>query len=122
MIQNVATIYAFFIVCVIFFQFCLIAGAPWGRITQGGQHEGPLPVSGRVAAGISVFILIAMGLGILSAAGLVSAWPRWAIYTVLGVQALSVVLNWITPSRKERLLWAPITSTMLAMAAFVVFS
>jgi hypothetical protein len=31
-------------------------------------------------------------------------------------------LNWMTPSKPERLLWAPITSIMLLLASYVVLS
>ena len=48
--QIPAILYALIIVLVVLFQFCLIFGAPWGQITQGGRYEGPLPVTGRVAA------------------------------------------------------------------------
>jgi len=37
------------------------------------------------------------------------------------VQALNTTLNWITQSKPERILWGPITSIMLLIAALVVF-
>ena len=121
MITWVALAYAAICVGVIGFQFCLIGGAPWGRITQGGQHEGPLPPSGRVIAGVSVFLLLAMALSVLSAAGIWPAWPRWTGWAAVGVQGVSTVLNWITPSAPERRLWGPITLVMLTLASSVVF-
>ncbi len=120
MIQIAAVAYLTIVAGVVVFQFCLIAGAPWGRLTQGGRHEGALPASGRIAAGLSVPLLICMGAGIASAAGMRPNWPQWSSYAVLAVQALSTLLNWITPSRAERLLWAPVTSVMLALAVYVV--
>lgn len=122
MTQAAAILYVVIIAGVIVFQFCLIAGAPWGRLTQGGTHEGALPIAGRVAAGVSVLLLIAMGAGIASAAGMISTLPVWLIYTVVGVQALSTFLNWITPSKAERRLWAPITTIMLILALYVVMA
>ena len=122
MIQTAAIVYGLIIVAVIVFQFCLICGAPWGQLTQGGRNKGALPVRGRVAAGFSIPLLICMGAGITSAAGMMPNWPVWATYLVLAVQALSTLLNWITPSRAERLLWGPITSVMLGLAVYVVFS
>lgn len=122
MSQTIAIIYLVIIAIVIIFQFCLITGAPWGRITQGGQHDGPLPVSGRVAAGVSVFLLLFMGAGVSSAAGMMPNWPMWTAYTALAIQALSTLLNWITPSRPERLLWGPITTGMLSLAAYIIFA
>ena len=119
--QIAAILYALIIAVVVLFQFCLIFGAPWGRITQGGLYEGPLPVGGRVIAALSVPTLIFMGLSITSAAGLVPNWAGWTAYAAIAVQALSATLNWITPSQKERLLWGPTTSIMLLLAAYVVF-
>ena len=120
--DTLALIYAAMCLAVIGFQFCLIFGAPWGPITQGGSHPGALPLSGRIAAGLSVLALIGMALGITSAAGL---WPRWADWTgwvALTVQGVSTLLNWITPSAAERRLWAPITTVLLFLATVVVFS
>jgi hypothetical protein len=118
--QIPAVLYALIIALVVLFQLCLIFGAPWGQITQGGRYEGPLPVTGRVAALLSVPILICMGASITSAAGLVPNWADWTANVAIAVQALSTTLNWITPSQKERLLWGPITSGMLLLAAYVV--
>lgn len=122
MIQIAAISYIIIVAGVIIFQFCLIAGAPWGRLTQGGRHESALPVAGRVAAALSVLLLVCMGAGIASAAGITPSWPMWTAYAALTVQALSTTLNWITPSRAERLLWGPVTAVMLALAAYVVFA
>ncbi|WP_422048617.1 hypothetical protein [Shimia sp.] len=106
---------------VIGFQFALLFGAPWGRITQGGQHEGALPLFGRIAAAVSVVILLGMAVAITSAAGWHPQWPIWTSWIALGVQGLSCLANWITPSAPERRLWGPITSAMLGMAAAIVW-
>jgi hypothetical protein len=119
--QMAAILYALIIALVVLFQVCLIFGAPWGQITQGGRYEGPLPVGGRVVATLSVPTLIFMAASIISAAGLVPNWADWTAYAAIAVQALSTTLNWITPSQKERFLWGPITSIMLLLAAYVVF-
>ena len=119
--QMAAILYALIIALVVLFQLCLIFGAPWGQITQGGRYEGPLPVGGRVVATLSIPTLIYMGASIASAAGLVPNWADWTAYAAIAVQALSTTLNWITPSQKERFLWGPITSIMLLLAAYVVF-
>ncbi len=118
--QVSAFVYAGLCAGVIIFQLCLIAGAPWGRLTQGGSHPGILPQSGRVFAAISAVLLTLMAGSILSAAGLWPGWPRWMGWTTLGIQTLSTVLNLITPSRPERLLWGPVTSVMLITAGLVL--
>jgi len=121
-IQTAALVYVLIIAVVIVFQLCLIAGAPWGRLTQGGRHEGALPASRRIAAGLSIMLLAAMGTAIASSAGLFPRWPDWTGWVATGVQGLSTLLNWITPSRPERRLWGPVTTAMLALSAFVVLS
>jgi hypothetical protein len=119
--QIPAILYALIIALVVLFQICLIFGAPWGQITQGGRYEGTLPVTGRVVALLTVPILIYIGGSITSAAGLVPYWAGWTANAAIAMQALSTTLNWITPSQKERLVWGPITSIMLLLAAYVVF-
>ena len=121
-VELSAYLYAAICVGVIVFQICLIAGAPWGRLTQGGRVDGALPVAGRVGAFISIFLLTAMAWAVLSAANLAPAWPGWTSWTALGVQTLSAILNWITPSKPERMLWGPVTTLMLLLVAFVVLS
>jgi len=121
-IQTAALVYVLIIAAVIVFQLCLIAGAPWGRLTQGGRHEGALPTSRRIAAGLSIVLLAAMGASIASSAGLFPRWPDWTGWAAAGVQVLSTILNWITPSLPERRLWGPVTTAMLALSAFVVLT
>lgn len=101
---------------VVCFQIALIFGAPWGRLTQGGQHDGALPMSGRIGAAVSIVALGAISLCVLSVAGYWPGWPRWVGWIVVAFCTLSTVLNWITPSRAERRLWGPITTAMLALA------
>ncbi|MGE0624358.1 MAG: hypothetical protein AB7I04_15280 [Pseudomonadales bacterium] len=117
-----ALLYVLIVAGVIGFQFCLIAGAPWGRLTQGGRHAGALPPAGRIAAGLSVLLLAGMAAAIASAAGLFPGWPGWTAWGALAVQLASTILNWITPSRAERMLWGPVTTLMLALAAFVTLA
>lgn len=115
-----AFVYAAICAAVIVFQFCLIAGAPWGPLTQGGKNPGALPASGRIAAALSVVLLAMMAAAMLSAAGLWPRWPLWTAWTTLGIQVLSTLMNWITPSRPERLLWGPVTTLMLIAAATIM--
>ena len=122
MMEIAALTYGLIVLAVIGFQFCLIAGAPWGALTQGGRHQGPLPTSGRITAGVSVLLLAAMAAAIVSAAGFWPGWPAWTGWTALSVQALSTLLNWITPSRPERRLWGPVTLVMLGLAVLLVLA
>lgn len=114
--MGFALTYAAFCGGIVVFQLCLIAGAPWGHVTQGGRLEGALPVQGRLVAAVSIPIVLCKALAVLSVAGLWPGWPFWTIWPALGVQLVVTMLNIITPSRPERRLWAPITSAMLALA------
>lgn len=116
----IAYVYFLLALGVIAFQIALIVGAPWGRITQGGQHEGALPLTGRLAAAISVVLLLAMALAILSAAGGWPAWPKWIGWVAVGLNGVVMALNWATPSSAERKLWGPISSIMFALALAII--
>lgn len=117
-----AHVYCLMILGVIGFQIALILGAPWGRVTQGGQTEGPLPASGRSVAALSIVILVGMALAILSADGRWPNWPLWTGWAAVTVNALSAFLNWITPSSAERKLWGPIMTVMLGLAVAVMWT
>ena len=107
-------LYVAFVSGITLFQFCLIAGAPWGHLTLGGRYEGALPVQARLVAGFSVALLVFMALSMMSAAGLSPGW------VALGLQGLSTLLNWITPSTPEGLLWGPVTSVMLLLTILII--
>ena len=117
-----AACYVCIVLLVIVWQVCLIGGAPWGHLTQGGGHIGALPLNGRVVAAFSIPILALMAAGIASAASLYPHWAPWTGLVAVTVQTVVTTLNWITPSKPERLLWAPITSIMLMLASYVVLS
>lgn len=121
MSQFSALIY--FAVCmgVIVFQVCLIAGAPWGRLTQGGFHPGKLPIPNRIAAGFSIVLMLALGMSIVSAAGYWPNWPIWTGWIALATAVVSAIMNLLTPSKPERLLWGPVTLAMLGLAVTVMF-
>ncbi|MEC7669852.1 MAG: hypothetical protein VXZ18_12145 [Pseudomonadota bacterium] len=116
----IATLYAVAIAGVIAFQIALIAGAPWGHLTQGGQVQGALPKSSRVIAAVSIPINLCMALAILSAAGFWPNWPVWTSWAALVLHGVVAVLNCITPSRAERRLWAPVTLIILLSAVLIV--
>ncbi|MEO1789096.1 MAG: hypothetical protein AAFR34_05280 [Pseudomonadota bacterium] len=121
MLVQIAHLYALGCLGILFFQVALIAGAPLGPYTQGGQHDGALPLSGRAVAGLSIGVVLFQGLAILSAAGFPGLnWPRWTGWVALGVSVLSAVLNTITPSVRERAVWSPIMMVMAVLAGYVM--
>lgn len=117
--------YGFYLVCL--FQIALIFGAPWGEFTMGGQTKGKLPLQGRVTAGISILVLILMAQGLLAkyGTGLISGWPS-SLITVLvwltfAYAVLGFVMNWLTRSKKERMVWGPVSTVLLVLVSLAVF-
>ncbi len=98
------------------FQLALALGAPWGAYAMGGRFPGTYPPAMRVAAIVQMLQLVLMALAVLIRAGLIlPAWrPRWGwlAWPVTLVLAVGVVLNLITPSPPERLIWTPVATLM----------
>ena len=103
------------------FQIALILGAPWGRLTQGGQTDGPLAMTGRIAAAVSIIVLGLAALSVISSDGFWPNWPQWTAWVSFAVLSVSMIMNWITPSAPERRLWGPYTTLMVVLAAVVVW-
>jgi hypothetical protein len=80
----------------------------------------------RVAALAQVPILALIALVVLARAGLVL--PGWAqasrslVWVVVVLLAVGVVLNLITPSHLERLIWAPVAALLLLASLRVALS
>ena len=92
------------------FQLALAAGAPWGRLAWGGRAAGVLPPELRAASAASA----AVWGGAIVAASTPSDAPavtraRTAYAALAGV---GTVMNAVSPSRPERLLWTPVAAAM----------
>jgi hypothetical protein len=108
------------------FQLSLALGAPWGRYAMGGAFPGVFPPAMRVAALVQVAVIGVLALIVLSRAGLaLPAWRRAAgplTWAVVALLAVGVMLNLITPSALERLIWAPIAILLFLAALRVALS
>lgn len=121
MTAQIAHLYALGCLGIVFFQIALIAGLPLGPWTQGGRHPGALPPSGRLMAAAAIPVALFQGVAILSAAGFPGiGWPRWTGWAALGLSLVSAVLNQVTPSRRERAVWGPVTIVMAGLAGYVL--
>ena len=94
------------------FQLALALGAPWGAYAMGGKFPGVFPPPMRIAALVQIALLAAIAGVVLTRAGVaLTAWrpaASWLAWVVVGLMAVGVVLNLITQSRKERMIWAPV--------------
>ena len=107
-----------------FFQFALGLGAPFGEMAMGGRYPGRFPVQMRVAAIVQGLIIGALGAIVLTRAGVVTTPldAPWLIWIVVAFSAVSLVVNAISRSRKERLLWVPAATLMLVSSLVVALA
>jgi hypothetical protein len=108
---------------VIAFQVAVALRAPWGEYALGGRYWGSLPRQMRIAAVAQAALLAALAVVVLADAGIVvlsiaEALPS-LIWLVVAFSGVSLVLNTISPSPRERMIWAPVALVML-LASLVV--
>lgn len=108
-----ALIFCFFILVAVLFQLALALGAPWGEFAMGGKYPGKFPSKIRIAAVFQLLILVFFGtIGLIRSGFILSPFYEFstkAIWFVVGFFVLGTVMNLITPSKKERNIWAPVT-------------
>ncbi|WKW12896.1 hypothetical protein Strain138_002207 [Pseudogemmatithrix spongiicola] len=99
------------------FQLALVAGAPWGQLTQGGRVGGALPLAGRLVALASALLLVAFIVAVRARAR-TDRFRRMA-WVVVAYCALGIVANAATPSAPERALWLPVVTLMFGASLHV---
>ena len=107
LIPLAAWLHAGLCALVVLFHGAVILGAPLGRLTQGGRHDGALPPLNRLFAAVSAGLMVGVALAVLAAAGQGPDWPRWVGWSGVVLGGLGLAANLATPSRIERLVWAP---------------
>lgn len=100
------------------FQLALVAGAPWGTLTQGGRVAGALPSAARILALLSAALLGWFIYVIRARASTPPRLPR-AAWVVVAYCALGIVANAATPSAAERALWLPVVAIMFVTSLHV---
>ncbi len=121
--STAARLYASLIALVCAFQLALAMGAPWGRFAMGGAFPGVMPPAMRVAAVVQALVLAGLAWVLLKRAGPRPGRPvRIAAWIAVAVNALSLVLNTITPSGGERLLWAPVALALSVLSLRVALA
>ena len=123
-IRRIAGIvYAAATAVVVAFQIALALGAPWGAYAMGGAYPGQFPPALRIAALVQAGILIGLAGIVLARAGIaLKSWERvarWMVWVAVAFSAVSLLLNLITPSAGERMLWAPVAFALLVCSLMV---
>jgi hypothetical protein len=124
--ETAARVFAALGLLVAAFQLALALGAPWGALTWGGRFPGQLPGPMRVAAAVSLILVLMFTVIVLARAGLVRS-RRTRLLTrltwlVVAYCAVGVVANAITPSVREQRIWLPVVTTMLVCSVRVARS
>ena len=109
------------------FQVLLVTGKPWGEYAWGGQHRGVLPRPLRFGSAFSAVVLLGFalinlqsaGITMITMPGIVVLRLQWAISVYAG---LGTVMNAISRSRRERLLWTPVCAVLLALNAYLLYA
>jgi len=112
-----AIVFTCFTAILIGFQLALAMGAPWGEMSMGGKYPGRYPHKMRVVAFALAVLWIIIALVVLTRAGItfenLYEYSKTGIWFVFGLLLVGAILNLITPSKKERILWTPIGVVML---------
>lgn len=102
------------------FQLALAAGAPWGHLTMGGAFPGRLPPAMRLAAIAQALVLLLFAAIVAARARLLfdrfHAVSRTLVWVVVVYTAVGALLNAITPSPWERVLWLPVLLVLCTCA------
>ncbi len=124
--KTAAILYSILILIVTIFQFGLALGMPWGEFAMGGKFPGKFPVKLRVLSLVQIVILAFMSLIVLINANLLLIQfynaSETAIWIVVFLSGLTALMNLITPSKKERTLWAPVSILLLLTSLIVALN
>lgn len=109
---------------IIIFQIGLASGAPWGEFAFGGRNKGTLPKHLRIGSVLSSFLYLGISGHLLAQVGvfpqlLESNLNTLANWSIVGIFSLALVMNIITPSKKERLVWAPVAAVLLVSSVII---
>ena len=118
-----AYLFALLTLIVFLFQIALAAGMPWGHLAMGGRYPGKFPPNMRIGAVVQGALIAFLGMIVLSHAGV--AFPglanlsNYLIWVAVAISVISLVLNLITQSKWERILWAPV-GLLMTVSSLVV--
>ena len=121
-----AQIFALLIFVVVLFQLALMLGAPWGNVAMGGRFPGKFPPAMRIAALIQGLVLGVIGFIVLIRGQVLNSnlyeITEIAIWVVVALMGFSLVMNLVTTSRWERIIWAPVVVVLFTCSVVVALS
>jgi len=125
--MNLALIlFIIFTLIVSLFQLALALGAPWVKIAMAGKYPGKFPNKMRMAAVFQMFILLFfIWIALVKSEKLNLEWKGFAdkmIWVVVSFSVLAFVLNIITPSKWERIIWTPVCLIMLISSILIAIN
>ncbi len=106
------------------FQILLALGFPLGQASWGGKYTGKLPPRLRIASLFSALIFIIASLFVLEKADMFSVFNNPSVVTVgvwvlAGFSALSALGNFVSQSKWEKRIMAPIALTLYLLCIIV---
>ena len=111
--QTLATLYAGLAVLPLTLQLALAAGVLLGRFTLSGRFAGRLPPLWRGLAVVQAGLLAAMACAVLDRGSAINlGLAPTAFWQALATTGLTLLAKAVSQSRRERLLWTPITLAM----------
>ena len=119
-VRAAALALVFMLILVSGFQLALALGAPLGSFAMGGAFQGTYPPAMRIAAILQVVLYAGIGIIVLSCAEV--AFPKLRglagrlIWPIVLLFVAATVLNFISPSARERLLWTPVAIAILLLS------
>lgn len=107
------------------FQIAISAGLPLGEFTQGGQMAGRLDYEGRKKALASLPLLVLFGFASLHL-GKVIQLPtlisQVLTYSFMAYLGIGLIMNSISRSLKESIIWTPVLLLNIYLVAILYFS
>jgi hypothetical protein len=120
---DAAIVFSVLIAVIVAFQVALSLGAPWGNLAMGGRFPGRFPIKMRIAALIQAVVLLLLAIIVLTKERLIlaSLYPvsAIAVWVVVAFCILALIMNLLTPSKWERVIWAPVAAILVACSTAV---
>lgn len=126
MISTVSSVIgAVLLLAVAVMEVLLIFGLPLGEFTMGGRHK-VLPPMFRLFAASSIILQLFGAAMLLQAGGLMNIWFTGKVTKIIcfvfaGFFAVNTIMNFISPSKKEKYVMTPLAAIEAICFAITAF-